>query len=240
VKSRERATPGRTVALVPAGGSGTRMRSRVPKQYLSLGGIPVLALTLRALAGSRSVDAIVVAAPGDRLEATRRLLRRYRIAKPVIVVEGGSTRQESVRCGLEAAPASARLVVVHDGVRPFVTPDLLERVLRAARQRGAATCGVPVRETVKRVRDGLVSSTVDRDGLWLVQTPQAFRRDLLREAHDKARRDGVVATDDATLVERLGVAVAMVPAPGHNLKITTPEDLVTARRWVRRPPRRRS
>jgi 2-C-methyl-D-erythritol 4-phosphate cytidylyltransferase len=153
------------------------------------------------------------------------------------VVPGGRERQESVWLGLQAVPAAAELVLVHDAVRPFVSAALVERVLAAARRVGAATCGMPVRETVKRVRQSAVEATLDRDGLWLVQTPQAFRRDLLWEAHDKARRDGFAGTDDAVLVERLGVTVAMVQGLAQNLKITTPEDLQTARAWA--APRRR-
>ena len=126
---------------------------------------------------------------------------------------------------------------MHDAVRPFITPELVERV-RAAAAGGAATCGMPVRDTVKRVAQGAVSSTVEREGLWLTQTPQAFARALLWEAHDKARRDGFAGTDDAVLVERLGMPVAMVTGLAQNLKITTPEDLRTARAWA--SPRRRA
>jgi 2-C-methyl-D-erythritol 4-phosphate cytidylyltransferase len=125
-------------------------------------------------------------------------------------------------------------VLVHDAVRPFITRELIERVLDAARAHGATTCGVAVRETVKRVKGTLVQSTLDREGLWLTQTPQAFRRELLWEAHDKARRDSYLGTDDAVLVERLGVDVAMVPGLPENLKITTPADLQSARRWLAR------
>jgi 2-C-methyl-D-erythritol 4-phosphate cytidylyltransferase len=130
-------------------------------------------------------------------------------------------------------------VVIHDAARPFVTPGLVTEVLAAAAATGAATAGLPVRDTVKRVRDGYVECTLDREGLWLVQTPQAFRRDLLVEAHDKARRDGHLGTDDAVLVERLGVRVAMVPGLPENVKVTTPADLESARRWVRRASGRR-
>ena len=125
-------------------------------------------------------------------------------------------------------------MIVHDAVRPFITPELVERVLAAARASGAAACGLPVRETVKRVREAIVESTLDRDGLWLTQTPQAFGRDLLWEAHEKAWRDGYVGTDDAVLVERLGGRVTMVPGLPQNLKITTPEDLKIARWWANR------
>ena len=149
------------------------------------------------------------------------------------MVAGGATRQASVWRALQAAPA-ADLLVVHDAVRPFVTRALIDAVVGAARQSGAAICALPIAETVKRVRGDEVEATVDRAGLWTVQTPQAFRADLLREAHDKARRDGVVGTDDAALVERLGHPVKVVRGLEDNLKITTPEDLRRARRMDRR------
>jgi 2-C-methyl-D-erythritol 4-phosphate cytidylyltransferase len=226
-----------TYAIVPAGGHGARMGSRRPKQYLRLGRAPILVATLNALARARSIAGIVVAVPEAHVAATRRLLARARVPKILDVVAGGADRQESVWRGLQRLPEDARVVVVHDAVRPFITADLVERV-RAAGAGGAATCGTPVRDTVKRVTDGAVESTIARQGLWLTQTPQAFARDLLWEAHDKARRDGFAGTDDAVLVERLGMPVAMVPGLPQNLKTTTPEDLRTARAWVR--PHRRA
>ncbi len=231
----------RAVAVVPAGGMGVRMGSRRPKQYLSLAGLPLLVHTVRALLRCTAVDGVVLAVPADRVASTRRVLDRHRIAGVIEVLGGGSSRQESVWNGLQAVPAGVRWIVVHDAVRPFITGDLLERLLVAARRWGAAACGLQVRETVKRVRGETVQSTVDRDGLWLAQTPQAFSRDLLWEAHEKARRDGFTGTDDAVLVERLGAPVAMVPGLPHNVKITTPEDLRTARLWLtgRRLPSRR-
>src|SRR5499426_2099693 len=215
----------RAVAVVPAGGAGTRMGSRRPKQYLTVGGAPLLVITLRALAHCPALDGIVVAAPRD-------LLRRFRVSRVLSVVAGGTERQDSVREGLQAAPPDAAWIVVHDAVRPFVTAALVERVLAAARVPGAASCGWPVRETVKRVKDAVVETTLPREGLWLTQTPQAFRRELLREAHEKALRDGYEATDDAMLVERLGGRVAMVEGLPQNLKITTLDDLKTARAWM--------
>ena len=223
------------VAIVPAGGTGRRMGHRRPKQYLSLRGAPLIVYTLRALA--RRVDGMVVAVPADRLEATRRLFARHRVPRVLGIVAGGAERQESVWNGLQHVPPETRWVIVHDAARPFVTASLVERVLAAARRHGAATCGLAVRETVKRVRGPLVDATLDREGLWLAQTPQAFRRELLREAHDRARRDGYTGTDDAALVERLGARVAMVEGLPQNIKITTPEDLKIARRWLDRSGR---
>jgi 2-C-methyl-D-erythritol 4-phosphate cytidylyltransferase len=226
-----RHAPERATAIVPAAGAGARMGGRLPKQYLRILGVPLLVRTLRVLAGARSVAAIVVAAPGARVRATEALLGRSGITKLSAVVAGGAERQESVWRALQAVPSGCRWIIVHDAARPFIDAALVERVLAAARQ-GAATCGLPVRETVKRVREAVVEETLDREGLWLIQTPQAFRRELLQEAHDKARRDGYVGTDDAVLVERLGVPVRVVPGSPQNLKITTPKDLVTARRWM--------
>jgi 2-C-methyl-D-erythritol 4-phosphate cytidylyltransferase len=213
------------------------MGARRPKQYLRLGVAPILVATLRALGRARSLRGIVVAVPAAQVTATRRLLSRARVPKVLDVVAGGADRQESVWRGLQRVPDDARIVIVHDAVRPFITAELVERV-RVAAAGGAATCGMPVRDTVKRVADGAVAATVERAGLWLTQTPQAFTRALLWEAHDKARRDGFAGTDDAVLVERLGMPVAMVTGLAQNLKITTPEDLRTARAWVR--PRRRA
>jgi len=229
---------GLTAAVVPAGGLGRRMERRQPKQYLSLDGAPLLVHTLRALVASGRVSALVLAVPEDWLATSRRVLQSYGLLNVTSVVAGGAERQESVWRGLQAIPESAQWVIVHDAVRPFIARELVGRVLAAARRHGAAICGLPVRETVKRVGDHIVTSTLDRDGLWLVQTPQAFRRELLWEAHEKARRDRFLGTDDAVLVERLGARVAMVAGLPENIKITTPEDLGLARRWLARSVRR--
>lgn len=228
------------VAVVAAGGMGVRMGSRQPKQYLSLAGAPVLVHAVRALLDCKGMDGVVLAVPADRVDATRRVLDRHRVERVLAVVPGGARRQESVWRGLQAVPPGVRWIVVHDAVRPFITGDLVKRLLAAARRWGAATCGLQVRETVKRVRGEIVESTVARDGLWLVQTPQAFGRALLWEAHERARRDRFTGTDDAVLVERLGGRVGMVPGLPQNLKITTPEDLKVARLWLagRRAPSR--
>jgi 2-C-methyl-D-erythritol 4-phosphate cytidylyltransferase len=214
--------------LIPAGGLGTRLGRRTPKQFLRLGDEPILAATLRHFTRHPAVEGIVVAAPAAHVARTRRLLGRAG-RRPVEVVTGGSTRQDSVWLALQAAPAAADIVVVHDAVRPFIDRRLIDAVVAAAAEHGAAICALPIAETVKRVRDGAVEATLDRSELWSVQTPQAFRPALLREAHDKARRDGAVGTDDAMLVERLGHPVRVVPGLAGNVKITTPEDLRRAR-----------
>jgi len=219
---------------IPVGGVGARLGGRTPNHCLRLGREAILGATIRHFRRHPRVAAIVVAAPAAHVARARRLL-----GAGVTVVAGGATRQDSVRLALEAAPHGVPIALVHDAVRPFVTRSLVDAVLAAARADGAAICALPVAETVKRVRDGLVEATVERAGLWAVQTPQAFRTEILREAHDKARRDGVAGTDDAMLVERLGHGVRVVPGLPGNVKITTPDDLRRARgaRPTRRKPR---
>jgi 2-C-methyl-D-erythritol 4-phosphate cytidylyltransferase len=224
---------GSTWVVVPAGGQGVRMGAK--KQGLRLRGRTVLRWTLEAL-GAAAVEGIIVAVPAEDLAAWRRRLRGA--PRLAAVVAGGVERQASVAAGLQAVPAEAGLVVVHDGVRPCVTADLLARVLEAAREHGAAIAALPVAETVKREAEGFVAETLDRRGLWAVQTPQAFRADLFREAHRRAAADGVLGTDDAVLVERLGVRVRLVPGLPDNIKITRPDDLGLAIRLLagrRRP-----
>lgn len=231
---RWRRTGGRVAVVVPAGGLGTRVGRPIPKQFLALGGRSILAATVARVATHPAVDLVVVVAPAAHVERARRLLAGIPRRAARVVVPGGASRQESVRLGLDAVPAAVDVIAVHDAVRPFVDRELIDAVLEAARRTGAAICALPIAETVKRVRDGYVEATLDRSALWAVQTPQAFSAALLREAHDKAARDGADGTDDAMLVERLGHRVCVVPGRPANIKITTPDDLRRARAWVRR------
>jgi 2-C-methyl-D-erythritol 4-phosphate cytidylyltransferase len=207
----------------------------MPKQFLRLGRRSILEATLAHFQAPPLVNEIVIAVPEASLTRARRWLGRSRRRPMPRLVAGGATRQESVRRGLQAdLDPATDIVIVHDAVRPFITRDLVRRVVRAAVASGAAVCALPIAETVKRVRGGIVEATLDRSELCLVQTPQAFRYNLLREAHEKAQRDGVVGTDDAMLVERLGVPVRVIPGLEANIKITTPADLRRARAWARR------
>lgn len=204
------------------------------KLFLPLAGRPILRWTLEALHASPAIEAVWVAAPPGRETELSAILEGWGLEQ-TYVVEGGESRQESVRRLVEALPPSVEWVVVHDGARPLVDPSLVERVLAAALRDGAAACGLPVHETVKRVAStALVVETVDRDGLWTVQTPQVFRRELLLEAHRRALADGTSVTDDAGLLERMGHPVRMVPGSPANLKVTTPDDLTRAEAWLGR------
>lgn len=230
----DRPKPPKLAVVIPAGGVGTRFGSRLPKQFVRLGRAPILTETVGHFTRHPAVVAIVVAAPEIHVERTRRALARIARRAPVTVVQGGGMRQDSVWLALQAVPRDVDIVVVHDAVRPLITRGLIDAVARAAAEAGAAICALPITETVKRVRQDVVETTLDRSELWAVQTPQAFRTALLREAHEKARRDGVVGTDDAMLVERLGHPVRVVRGLAENVKITTPDDLRRARRaWAR-------
>jgi len=220
--------------VIPAGGVGTRFGGRLPKQFIRLGRAPILTQTVAHFTRHPAIVAIVVAAPQIHVERTRRALAGVARRAPVSVVQGGGMRQDSVWLALQAVPAAADIVIVHDAVRPLITRGLIDAVVAAVAESGAAICALPITETVKRVRQEVVEATLDRSELWAVQTPQAFRAALLREAHEKARRDGVIGTDDAMLVERLGHRVRVVRGLAENVKITTPEDLRRARRaWAR-------
>ena len=225
----------RTTAIVPAAGSGSRMNRTISKQYLSLGGKPILVRTLELLAQSSLIDALLVVVPESDVDAVRtEILAPWNLKKVASILAGGRERQDSVRAGIEALDGDTDIVVIHDAVRPFASADLIERCILAGRQDGAATAGVPVKDTVKEVGlEGLVLRTCDRSVLWLTQTPQVFRRDIIEEAHRAAVRDGCRATDDTALVERLGFPVRMVPGDYGNIKITTPEDLAIAEAVLR-------
>ena len=217
-----------TVAIVPAAGRGLRMGGAVPKQFLAIGGLPLVVHSLRVLQAAASVDTIVLAVPqSDIAYCQTEIVKEHGFSKVTKVVAGGPERQDSVRLALTAVGNEADIVLVHDAVRPFLTVQMVQDVVKAARSAGAAIVALPVRDTVKQVGAGhVIERTVDRKPLWLAQTPQAFRKDCLQEAHRKAQAEGVMATDDAFLVEWMGHPVTVVEGSGENIKVTRPEDMV--------------
>jgi 2-C-methyl-D-erythritol 4-phosphate cytidylyltransferase len=212
---------------VPAAGRGHRMGSNTPKQFLTLGGLPLLVHSLRVLEASSAISAIVLAAPQADLDYCKKdIVEKHGFKKVRQIVAGGAERQDSVRLGLAEVGTDAEIVLVHDAVRPFLTAGMVAQVAEAAAKHGAAIVAIPMRDTVKRVGpDGLIDETVDRKLLWLAQTPQAFKRTLLEDAHARALKSGFRATDDAQLVEQLGHRVAIVEGSTDNIKVTRPEDL---------------
>lgn len=203
------------------------MGADVPKQFLTLGGVPLLVHALQAFESTPIISEIILVVPEDDCAYCREdIIQKYGLKKVSQVVAGGRRRQDSVLNGVRAANPATEIVAVHDAVRPFVTVEMITQVVEAARRDGAAILAIPMRDTVKRVNtEHLITETLNREELWLAQTPQAFRRELLLQAHHQGEVDGVHATDDAFLVERLGHSVTVVQGSSDNIKVTRPEDL---------------
>ena len=218
---------GLVTAIIPAAGTGSRVGSSSYKQFLEIGGKPVIIHTLERFQQASAVDDMVVVLPPGKVEEFSRRITAYGFHKPLHFVAGGELRQDSVYQGLLSLNGEeTEIVVVHDAVRPLVEADLIHRVVERARFTGAAIAAIPTVDTIKEVSpQGVVVDTPQRSALRQVQTPQAFAYSILREAFQRAYADGYYGTDDSSLVERIGVQVAVVPGSPLNIKITTPEDV---------------
>ena len=220
------------IAIIPAAGSGTRVGGQIPKQFLQIAGAPILAHTMQRFIECDDIGALAIALPSDKLNEYRDRVQSEDVRKPVFYVGGGAERSDSILNALNAvAHLNPEIVAVHDAVRPFVSPAQISAVIAKAREVGAAILALPVTDTIKEVENGLIQRTIDRRRVWRAQTPQAFRYDLLMRANLEARAanlSSALTTDDALLVERLGVPVAVVEGSANNIKITTPEDLILA------------
>jgi len=219
----------KATAIIAAGGAGLRMGTSTPKQFSELLGVPILIHAIRAFRQVPAISAIIVVAPAQHREHTLALLTRYQLDDHCTVVSGGKLRQDSVRIGLALVADDSPLVAVHDGARPLITPENIQRCLDAAATHGAAIMAVPVKDTLKAVTvDTNIHHTVERESLWQAQTPQVVRTSLLREAFAKADQDGFVGTDEASLLEHGGWPVVVVEGSETNIKITRPDDLSMA------------
>jgi 2-C-methyl-D-erythritol 4-phosphate cytidylyltransferase len=226
--------------ILPAAGLGTRMGKAVPekagtsrKQFMLLDGAPILLHTIRRFVAAPEVVEIVVALRAEEMDWVRELLAAERFAKPVRLVEGGDSRQESVQHALAALGSATELVAVHDAVRPFIEYSILEKVFAEAAENGAAIVGIVPVDTVKQVHRNKIRQTIPRERLVLAQTPQVFRFDLLKQAFEKAREDNFTGTDESSLVERLdSVEVSVVMGSDRNIKITKPSDMDLARLFL--------
>lgn len=218
-----------TCAVIAAGGSGERFGDPRGKQFVDICGLPMVAWSLIAFDAAPSVGHIViVCAPDKEREMLDATVLAVSISTPVTFAAAGSSRQDSCRNGLAAVPSDYPIVAIHDGARPLVTVETIEAAI--ARVRGdqglaGAICGQPAIDTLKLVEGDTIISTPDRSMYWTAQTPQVFRTEQVRDAHERARAEGYVGTDDASLVERIGGRVAMVAAQRDNIKVTVPEDL---------------
>lgn len=213
-------------AIIPAAGLGIRMGSNVPKQFLLLDGKPILHHTLSVLGQCSLIDEIILVVSENEIEKAQHEIQDSH-PKITKVIAGGKQRQDSVGNGLRSLDSETDIVVIHDGVRPFVSLGLVHETIEAARDFGAAIAAIPVSDTIKKVdEDGLVERTVDRGGLWRVQTPQTFQVSLLKEAFEKAQEDNFYGTDESSLIEYMGREVKVIPGSEFNIKITRSEDLV--------------
>lgn len=216
--------------LLLASGRGTRLGADVPKAYVQVAGTPICVRSLARLrCAAPDAVSILAAHPDDRATHVSALEPELRELGLLAVVDGGATRQESMRRALAAVPADVDVVAVHDAARPFAPVDAVRAVLDTARDQGAALLAIPSPDTLKEVGPGReVRHTIDRSVVWFAQTPQAFRRDILERALEHADRTGFDGTDDASLCEHAGIPVHVVPGDRRNLKVTTPDDLVLA------------
>jgi 2-C-methyl-D-erythritol 4-phosphate cytidylyltransferase len=226
-------------AILPAAGLGTRMGHETPKQFLELDGVPIVILSLRRVASCPLITHIIVATRAEEIERLDVRIRQEKFTQPVRVVKGGDSRQASVAQALRQIPPDTELVVVHDAVRPFVTVEQIARVIEEARRCKAAILGIPAMDTVKEVKRAslpedvaLITATVPRERVVLAQTPQVFETRLIKEAFAGAEEDGVNASDEAGLIERIGHEVRVVQGSERNIKITKPADMELARFYL--------
>lgn len=208
------------------------------KQFTFLEGKPILAHTLDKFEACSLIRSVrLVVSQEDMDYCLKEIVEKYRFQKVSKIVPGGKWRQDSVKNGIDALPKDADIVAIHDGVRPLVTQAMIEDSVHSALRYGAVVLAIPVKETIKMSNpDGTVLKTLDRESLWQVQTPQTFQINVIREAYNRAVADGFVGTDDASLVERLGVKVHILPGSHTNIKITTPEDLMLASLFLKMDP----
>lgn len=220
----------KVAAIVPSAGKGTRLKTRIEKPYIKLGAKPVLAHTLIALEQNKNIKEILVAVGKDKISKARKeIIQKYNIKKARLLA-GGRERIDSVYNALRLVPDDIDYVLIHDGVRPFVTDELIEDLLKAAIRHKASVAGVPVKPTLKFVsEDKFIKYTAPRQYFWEAQTPQVFKKDLIIKAYEFARKKNIRATDDAMLVEKIGVRPKIVMGSYSNIKITTKEDLELAK-----------
>lgn len=222
-------------AIIVSAGKGQRFMEGKKKQFFLLADKPILAHTLDKFESCPLIDSILLVAGQEDMDyCLKEIIEKNKYRKISQIVPGGKRRQDSVRNGIDALSRDANIVVIHDGVRPFVTREMIEDSIHSAQRFGAVVMAMPVKETIKIANaDGTVLQTLDRESLWQIQTPQTFQAHVIKEAYQKATENGFLGTDDASLVERLGMKVHILPGLYTNIKITTPEDLILANLFLR-------
>jgi len=224
----------KVTAIIAAAGLGKRFGSQTPKQFHQLGGRPLLAWSIDTFTKVPFIEDIVVVAPPSDESSTLKIVKSFSNEKPITVIAGGATRQESVRQGLLSIDEKKTWIAVHDAARPLVPQSDIEAVCLMAQEIGAAILAIPVHDTVKLVdEDGLIVRTLDRDRIYLAQTPQVCRRKDLVSAYELAERKNIKVTDEASLLEAAGMAVGVVPGKPRNIKITTEDDFILAEALIK-------
>lgn len=223
-------------AVIVAAGMGKRMERNYNKQYIKLEGVPILAHTAIQFQNHPHIDEVVIVVGQGEVEYCREnIVEKNNLQKVKMIVEGGKERYHSVYNGIKAVSEECELVLIHDGARPFVTREIINESIASANTYGCSIVGMPVKDTIKVIdEEGFVKDTPKRDQLWLVQTPQTFKKDLILQAHQKREKEDLAVTDDAMLVEALGRRVKMIRGDYENIKITTPEDLEVGRVILKR------
>lgn len=225
---RKKAPRPHATAVIVAAGNSRRMGYGLNKQFILIGGVPTLAHTLRQFDRAKSVTDTIVVCRSDDILNVRGILDDFGIEKVSAIIPGGATRQESVYAGIKAA-SHADIIAIHDGARPFVSPSKIDLTVAEAQKTGAAALGVPLKDTVKITDgNGTIVSTPERSALALIQTPQTFRADVIRQAYENAEKTGFIGTDDCSLVENIGGAIRIIDGDYTNIKVTTPDDLPIA------------
>ena len=222
-------------AVIVSAGKGVRFMEGQKKQFYFLGGKPILAHTLDKFETCPLIRSILLVVSQEDMDiCLKEVIEKYKFKKVSQIVPGGKRRQESVKNGIDALPKDADMVVIHDGVRPFVTRAMIEDSIHSAVRYGAVVLAMPVKDTIKISNpDGTVLKTLDRESLWQIQTPQTFQANVIKDAYYRATEDGFAGTDDASLVERTGAKVHILPGSYTNIKITTPEDLLLANLFLK-------
>jgi 2-C-methyl-D-erythritol 4-phosphate cytidylyltransferase len=217
-------------AIIVAAGKGTRMNMDMNKQFIPLSGMPIVAHTINVFNNTPLINEIIVVVNIDDIEfVNEEIIRKYGFSKVVNVVCGGVERQSSVYNGILQVSTKSSVIAIHDGARPFVTPEIIRNTVEAAIENSSSVCAVKVKDTIKTAStDGFIDQTLSRETLWSIQTPQAFKTNIIIDAHKRAICDNYIGTDDAVLVERLGIKTKIVTGSYNNIKITTSEDLIFA------------
>ena len=212
-------------AVIVAAGTSKRMNDGVDKLAVQLSGKPLLAWTISRFESAEIIDEIIVVTKKDEIAKVKEMTKSEGFRKVTSVVKGGAYRQQSAQNGLNAVSTDSKVVLIHDGARPLIRTSDIKKIVESAEENGAALLAVPSKDTVKEVQNGIVTQTLPRESVWLAQTPQGFRKELLQEAFSSAEKEGYIGTDDASLVERIGKDVAIVEGHSSNIKVTVTPDI---------------